>query len=60
MSDGTIEVGSVVVACPWCDEEVAIPVTARLYRDDEGVQRLSTDSDMADLWAHTWTHEGEK
>lgn len=51
-------VGEVGVMCPDCGVVVNVPVSARLATDEEGQQFLDCDSDLADLWAHAWTHDG--
>jgi hypothetical protein len=48
----------VVIGCPVCDVEIPIPVTFELSEpDEEGAQYLNFEPDMADLWAHSWTHQ---
>ena len=53
-----IAVGTVHVECPECEEVIAIPVTATISTGD--TQVLNLEPDMADLWAHAWTHNDEQ
>ena len=48
------------VTCPVCGVHIAVPVLARIDRDWEGVQRMETQPDMTELWAHTWGHEAKE
>jgi hypothetical protein len=47
---------SVLVGCPECGQEIAVPVSVDMPMDDEGVQRMTFEPDLSDLWAHAWTH----
>ncbi len=41
------------IQCPECGREIPVPI-AEIVADDDGACRLVPDSDMADLWAHSW------
>lgn len=45
-----------VVECPSCGDQIAIPLTATPGEIVDGNLTVSIESDTADLWAHAWTH----
>lgn len=47
---------TVIVGCPECGEEIAVLVAIDMPVGDDGVQRMTFEPDMSDLWAHAWTH----
>lgn len=47
----TIQLG---LQCPVCREVVEVPVRISII---DGTT-LEFDPDVADLWAHAWTHQG--
>lgn len=47
------------VHCPECQEMIPVPVFARVEEDGDGNAILNTRADLAEVWAHTWVHEGE-
>lgn len=50
--------GFVVIGCASCPAEIEVPYTYYVTEPDEdGHQSLLFDPDMADLWAHSWTHQ---
>jgi len=53
-----ITIGAAHIACPECADVIPVPVSGELTTDDDGRQYLHTEPDMADLWAHMWTHDG--
>lgn len=57
--DDAQHVGDVSVICPECEIDVPIGVFAWV-EGNPGEERLRTESQMTDLWAHMFTHyEGE-
>jgi len=48
------------VHCPECPALIPVPVLARIEKDEEGEQYMETRADMAEVWAHSWTHEQER
>lgn len=55
----SITIGPATVRCPECDQHIDIPITGDLTTGADGVQRLTLEPDVADLWAHAWTHEAQ-
>lgn len=56
----TMKAGSVLIQCPACDIAVNIPVTCEVLNDElahQGKASLVCTPDMADLWAHMWSHD---
>jgi len=49
------EVGVARIACPECAAVIEIPVTCELTQQGDR-QYLECEPDMADLWAHAWSH----
>jgi hypothetical protein len=47
---------TVTVGCPECGEEITVPVAVGMPVDEAGVQRMTLEPDLSDLWAHAWTH----
>lgn len=43
------------VECPDCEEVIAIPIVVELH-GGHGGQTMTCEPDLADLWAHSWTH----
>jgi hypothetical protein len=52
----TQHVGTVAVTCPDCGLPVPVPVSATVTTDDQHTEIVCTP-DLADVWAHTFTHE---
>lgn len=50
-------IGPATVQCPECGQHITIPITGQLATGTDGVQYLTLEPDMADLWAHAWTHD---
>lgn len=51
--------GSVWTTCPECDASIEIEVNCTVVDPDEtddGKGYLDCQPDMADVWAHMWTH----
>ena len=42
------------IACPQCDQQIPVPVLARI--NGEAEQRLQLEPDMSEAHAHAWTH----
>lgn len=50
------------VECPECGVVIPVPVTVTLdpkptITDGDAVFTAICDADLADVWAHAWTHE---
>ena len=59
---GEIVVGTYDVVCPACRAEIPIPVKcwqSEAEQTHEGYATLTCEPDLADLWSHMWTHEGD-
>lgn len=48
--------GPVLIECPECGQQIGVPVKAHIRPTPGGQQELVLTPDMADLWAHSWTH----
>lgn len=47
----------ILVECPECHEHIEVPLSVTTERNAIiGTQFLTIEPDMADLWAHAWTH----
>ena len=44
---------STAVACPACGEVIDVPIRVTIH---DG-QFIKCDPDLADVWAHSWTHD---
>lgn len=53
-----IDVGNLGVVCPRCDEEILLPVKARIVVNELGQQFIQTDADADPLWYHAFGHKG--
>lgn len=54
--------GSVLIQCPTCPTAVSVPVNCEVKNNHlahQGEASLVCEPDMADLWAHMWTHEAD-
>lgn len=51
-----VKLDGLAVACPDCGQRVDIPVTVELSGPWEKMS-LELTPDLADVWAHSWTHE---
>lgn len=47
------------IECPECHEVIAVPLDLRIGQPVEGNLPVEVEPDMADLWAHAWTHTYE-
>jgi hypothetical protein len=52
-----MQAGHVHVACPACDTIVPVPVHCNIAETTASTAELICTPDMADLWAHVWTHD---
>lgn len=55
MESDMIEVGALKVSCKLCKSEILIPISAGI-KEKDGAHVVSTDADVADLWAHSLLH----
>jgi hypothetical protein len=46
------------IECP-CGAEIDVPLNPAIEDGDDGRQYITIDPDMADLWAHNFTHDGD-
>ncbi len=44
------------VECPECGDIIEIGVTITTADPVNGNLRIEAEPDMADVWAHSWTH----
>lgn len=44
------------VECPDCSQAIPVPIEVRIDVDEDGTQVIFTEPNLADLWAHAWTH----
>lgn len=51
-------VGTMTVRCPECSDEVGVPILGSVGRGSDGVQAITVEPDLTDVWAHAWTHQG--
>lgn len=57
----TVHVGTAQIICPVCDEQIPVPVSARVDdTNEDGATTLVCQPDMTDLWAHMWVHDQEE
>lgn len=54
-----VEIGQAQIECPECHTIVAVPIDATIDHDEDGQWYLNCQPDMADIWAHAWTHGPE-
>jgi hypothetical protein len=47
----------VAVQCPECPAVIEVDLRPTLVWDDDGRQQFVIDPEMADLWAHSWSHQ---
>lgn len=40
------------VTCPECDEQIPVPILARM----NGGSHMQVEPDLSEVWAHAWTH----
>lgn len=45
--------------CPECEVWMPVTITATVV-GEPGEQRVLTDADLSDVWAHMWTHEKKR
>ena len=53
-----------LIGCPECGAVIEVPITygqPEILTAEDGTQALNVpmETDMADLWAHAWTHTEE-
>lgn len=46
------------IQCP-CGTEIDVPLNLALEENEDGRQCITMDPDLSDLWAHSFTHDGE-
>ena len=44
------------VECPECHEVIPVPLVLHIGDLVDGDLPVEVEPDMADLWAHAWTH----
>lgn len=49
-------VAHVSVGCPFCPAVIDVPIHVAISRAPDGSQSIGSDPDIADLWAHSFTH----
>lgn len=55
MESDMVEVGALKVSCKLCHDEILIPISAGI-KEQDGAHVVSTNADVADLWAHSLIH----
>lgn len=55
---GMQRVGALIIICPRCEAKITIPIEAGIVKDPRQPGKLfvRTTSDVADYWAHAFTH----
>ncbi len=60
MDDHMHRVGALAVSCPICGTAMAIDIYAGMEKKEDGTYYVTTSSDVADLWAHSFMHKEGK
>jgi hypothetical protein len=48
--------GDLMVECPECLDVITVPLKASGSTVVDGTLNVNIEPDLADLWAHVWTH----
>lgn len=54
-----VRIATASAECPACLEHIPVEIHGRTFTDVQGRHSMETRPDLADLWAHTWKHEGQ-
>lgn len=54
-----VEVGALKVSCQICNDFITVPIKAGI-REEDGKHYVTTDADVADLWAHSFVHKDDQ
>jgi len=60
VEDHMVHVGDLGVYCPICGESMQIGVWAGMTQKEDGKHYVTTQTDVADLWAHSFMHKEGK
>ena len=47
---------SLHIECPECHDVIPVPLAMTVGEVVDGSVTINVEPDMADLWAHAWTH----
>jgi hypothetical protein len=51
-----VKVPPLQIECPECAEVIPVPLIMQASTVVDGSLSVNVEPDMADLWAHAWTH----